>query len=556
MRKPRARESSRDQVGGFSLFSGFDSGGPGIPLLLSAWVVSAALAVWAVFFVPMNMDEALYYHPIACFDHPFSYLHVFRDACGPHNELRLFFGVSLPMSLAYTGIFSALIYAPFHYLFHGPAGQYVFGIMCLLLFAWQMTRLGRASWLSMPLVSAFFPVAYQFIHDTGPIKFPFLLFTTAALLARGAGERKKTAQAALSILSGLLTVAAVYDKIFLLFLLPGLFFFILAFVYDGDDWAGFTAAIGKIRPAVFLTAAIVCAGTAVLLSAVGPDGKSYLDRLRSLEYAESAPLTQFLRFLLLYLTFWPAYAHRAFDAIDVFDPQNIVFVCLAGGLLAAGILGAISGGLRLKRPRTVMLLLSFASIIAVFSIFRNIWAGHHFVFMWIPLLAIFVEYAGCAAGMRRTAFLSLFLVLNLLCVFVLAPLPQARHSARDRQTVLNHFQDERLAGKSVVTYISWGGYFLHALYGPRDQLITYIQPMNEKDSQKLLDISRQTGRDIYIVCLTGETIVSVNPWPHAVRICDGRSLEKMFGNELLFEEYLPGQKDWRVFKGTAPRREP
>jgi hypothetical protein len=517
----------------------------------SAWAVFIVIACWAFFFVPMNMDEALCYHPLACADYPFASFNTFRDPCTNHNDLSLF-GLTLPMTFLYIGHISSVLYSPFYYLFHSPAGQYVYGLLGLLLFAWQLSRLSKKTYAYLPLILAFFPFTYQFIHDTGPLKIPFLVFSTLALLFRHTGSRNTTGKILFSFLFAALILLACYDKIFFVFLLPSLFFFVPAYATEKESWTAFWSSMKASRLVLVLTPLLVGAGVGLLLSATGLDGKTYLSHLQGLDDSKSRTVEQFFGYLYSFTAYWPAYAHRMFEMRGIPNAQDLFLTILTIAYFAACCFLCIRHSSIIRRPRSVLLFLSCASMIGTFLVFRNVWAGHHFVFLWIPLLALFLDLLPGLNKRRFVAIVACYLLLNLASLLVVAHIKSPPHAALDRQIVFDYFQDNRRAGKSIIHFMSWGGYFIQSLYGPKTQLVTYSQALDSNDARKLLALSQQTGRTLYIVCLREETAAVSSPWPYAIRFCDKDFLENTFGNALRFREALPAQRSWLVFEGVAP----
>lgn len=526
----------------------------GLLVPLGGLIVFAAIAVWAIAFVPMNMDEALYYHDLACRSHAASHLNTFREACDHRHDLWLFSWLSLPLSYPYIGVTTAFLYAPFFYLFHHAAAQYVFNLLFLFLFAWQVTALSRAPRRFLPLVMAFFPFAVSFLHDTGPIKIPFLVFTTLGLLASTLYRQGKPAQAGLGLLAAYLICVAMYDKIYFVFLLPSLFLFVAAFLSGKDDeWRTWATTLKNTWLAVLLAVALACAGLGLLLLATGANGQTYLARLQGLDDAQSHQLGPLLLFLFDYLTFWPAYAYR-FLAPDGFaDLKNVLFSCASLAFIALGLASGHRAFRGYRKPRFVFLAASFAAMVGTFLVFRNVWASHHFVFLWIPLTVLFLDFLADLKGPRFWTMIAFYLALNLACCLALTPLAGPHDAGPDRQAVFDYFTDEQQAPHTLVVYASWGGYFLHTLYAPEQQLVTYAQPLDEREARRLFKLAHQTNRTLYIVCLRNDAVPVPTPSPHLEALCESFYLNRIFGNRLRFRDVLPGRPHWRVFEGFNPK---
>lgn len=500
-------------------------------ILCCAWIAAAILLAVAVFYVPMNMDEAGIFHVLACHDYPFAKLNVFREACTAQNDLILPFGGVLPRPQFYTGLFHTLLYAPFYVLFHAAWAQYLFGFVFLLFFAFSMARLVGAARLT-PLFLAFFPFVVQTIHDTGPVKtsllaFPLTVFLTCRILAP-AGIARFLWAAALALAFLCLTE----EKPFFLYLLPMLFFFSLA--YLPEKIASFWRARGPLA----LFAGLFLLGHGLLFFAHRQDGPAFIDWLIHLA-AQKPPFEEWLGEATQFLFFWPSYAHFTFE-IDGASGAGIFFAL--GVIALTGAFLGMAGRKEENRWRSGLLLASFLAGLLTFALLRNTWAGHHFVFLWVPLLALFAEgLRGLATG-RRAGILLAFLLLNLLCVGILFQTPVVLRAGRDKEAVFAYLNDPARS-RALVAFASWGGYYIHSLYGPQEQAVTYVEPYEKETARdlplypvwagRLEEIAAQTNRDLYIVC--------TQP------LCNAGALSASFGYRQTFVEALAGQKDWHLF---------
>jgi hypothetical protein len=526
-------------------------------LAIGGWLLFALITWWAIFYVPMGMDESLPYHALACLDYPFAKLHTFREGCDGRYDLKLF-GLHIPGSFQYAGGLSSLLYAPVFFLFRAPAGQYWFGIAFFLVFAMMMARLMAKPALGLPVVLSFFPFLFQFIHDTGPIHFSMLVFPLGAVLFRRMTAEKQNNRWLYALGLALIVFLALEDKIFFVYLLPGVAFFSLAFTGE-ENWAAFSARLKKFWLPVLGAIILTAAGLLTLLFA-DSSGMTYLKHVESVAENKFSAELIFQTFLIFFFA-WPAYAHRIFtmpssDFINAFMPDIALALCLFTVCCSLAFLK------RLRpfylAPRTCMLVLSFIAIGATFLILGNVWAGHHFVFMWVPLIVLFVDLLATLQSAVLIGVTAIFFVTSALPVLELSLWPIETNTARDRENIFAYFQDKKLAASAIINYSTWGGYYINALYGPKDQLVTYIQPLTHTDAQKLLALAHKTGRRIYNVCsdpffgtpYQGIPIIDNRKWYKS--ICDKTYLEDMFDDKLRFEDVMPEQKIWHVF-AASPR---
>ena len=522
------------------------------------WILFALTALWAIFFVPMNMDEALPYHILACFDHPFAHLHTLTEGCDGRYDLTVFSGFRIAGGYHYVGALSSILYAPFYFLFHAPQAQYWFGLLFLIAFALLLSRLTPKPRLSLPVILAFFPLIFQFIHDTGPVKFSLLAFPLGALLFRRIASTRPPLQTAYAIVLAALVLLAAEDKIFFIYLLPSFALFGLAFL-DAPDWPSLFAQLKPARGSLALAATIILFGLFALLLARMGD-YSYIGHLAivrgQLEKQEGLA-TILITYLLLIFT-WPAYAHRVFDMEKIRAWPVVLSILLAAGFIAACTALAWKRRIfRPLRPRAELLILSIFAALLIFLGPSKVWAGHHFIFLWVPALVLLGDILPALEPKDLLTVTLSFFAINIFSIFTLAQTPVALNVATEQNAIFDYFADEARASQTLLNYSSWGGYFIEALYGPQNLLVTYKDPLDDASAQKLLAISRSTGRRIYNVCIDPlqdtvfEGLELTLAGKSYAKICSKQFLEDRFGGKLTFEEIpMPGLSIWHVFAAT------
>ncbi len=458
-------------------------------IALCGWLLFAAVCVWAIFFVPMNMDEASPYHLLACQSHPISALHVFREGCFPgHYSIVTPFGFYMARSYPYLGMLSSFLYAPFYYLAPtSPSSLYWFGLGCFVLFAVTMSRFTAKPRLSLPLFLAFFPFLFQFVHDEGVSKFSLLLFPLAALLFRRMTAAEKPRQYALAFLLALLLLAGIENKIFVLHLLPAIGFFCLALLGEAN-WQGLSSRLRRALPAFVLIGALLVLAVFVLLfSSLEHDDmrELYLFWLRDFAKQRFGFWT-LMQSYFFYTFFWAGYAHFIF-IFDMFSVSVILGSLLTLGFFVYAFLTAHKAGLlkRLLKPRAALLLASFCSLAIVFLVSGNVWAGHHFVFFWVPLMMLVVDFMGALKPAKLLGAGFFFLFLNAFAALASTQQPIAVASAPERDAILQYLAEEVPPSRSLVNFSTWGGYYNYSLFAPRNQLVVFTEPLEPANAARL-----------------------------------------------------------------------
>lgn len=516
-------------------------------LIACGGALCAFAAGFALWFVPMNMDEAGIFHALACTEHPFAAYNIFRAPCFIANDLTTLGGFHLFRAQFYTGLFHSLLYTPFFELLHAPYGQYVFGLVFWGAFLFFWSRQTPNPKLTLAIGAAFFPFLFQCVHDTGPVKFHLLMFPLLAL-----GLRKMLTEAAplrygYAVVMALGTYAAIEEKAFFVYLFPAAFFYALAVASEGQTLRAFIKSLQKAWLVGLVFALVLLAGLALLFSAHNALGQPYLQWLMALSGNNKLSVTEWGDTFLNFQFFWPMYAHYHFDLEQ--SAAHAPFFKLVTALFIAGFAALVwhqRKRVMLTQASSLFLLLSYLSLLVIFGLLRNTWAGHHFIFMWVPLLFFFSTVVARLAPTARMLTFGAFLALNVASLLVLTQNTLLVKVNAEKDAIFAYLNDDERAAKSIYNFTTWGGYFIQELYGPKTQLAVYTEPYEKEPTvalypeyaQKLMEIAAFTGRQIYTVCYE----------PPA--LCSKDALESAFAGKLRFEEVLPGLEHWHLFLAT------
>lgn len=506
------------------------------------WALFILTSIWVIYFVPMNMDEASPYHLLACYSHPASFLHIFREGCFPgHANLVTPFGLYMARSYPYLGALSSFLYAPFYYLAPTSyASLYWFGLGCFALYAVLMSRFTAKPQLSLPLILAFFPFLFQFIHNEGVVRISLLLFPLTAMLFKRFMDSERPQQYGYAFLLAVLLLAGMENKIFVLHLLPVIACFSLATLNE-PGWKNLFLRLRRAMPPLAVGLFLLGTGTLLLLSSTlhyDDTTHSYIHWLQN--FAEKRfSFSDLAQWFLLYLFFWGGYAHFIF-ALDLYAVTVVFGIVLMLAYIFLCLFFAFEARLltfRLK-PRAFFLLLGFAILSVIFFIIGSVWAGHHFVFLFVPISIYFLDFLGALRSGRLVLTGSLFLLFNAFSVLYLTQQNIVIPSSPEREVIFNYLAEEVPPSQALVNFSAWGGYYHYSLFAPKNQLVTYIDPITPEDAAKLVAIAKNTSRTIYNVCYGLG--------------CDKESLEQAFDRKVVFQERAFGLENWRLFV-ASPR---
>jgi hypothetical protein len=465
-------------------------------MLPARWVLGlcltacALLVAWAVLFVPPNMDEFVAFHRLAC-TAPLSQFNTFREGCDAHT-LDLGF-LRYQMSYGYIGITSSALYYPFWALWPAPGSFYLQGVILLLVFGYGMARALNLKATDALLPVCYFPIGYSMLHDTGPIRLGLLSLPALLLIARRLQETDRgVAKVGLGLVAAAVVLVCAEDKAYYLLMAP------LVCILAGTIGVGQLPTRGTLREArvplaVFVV--VVGAGLAVLLSARTDDGLTYLGLLRahSALVAGSA-LTQLQR-IAYYTTMFPLYGDRVFAVYAVPFALKLASAVPVVGLAAW-----------LWRARAVspwVLAACGAAYLAgaaALLVTGSATSSHHYVFLHLPILVVLMRAAAHSAGARRTVF-AFVIATTVMSIGLLSATPVQRDTSRERGRVFDYASRPDVATTHVVNFSSWGGYYHQDLYGPRTQLVTFVDPLTPEGGARLADVARSTSRDLLNICM-------------------------------------------------------
>jgi hypothetical protein len=514
--------------------------------LIAACLFCCAVGLtYALCCVPMNMDEAGIFHVLACLDHPFAEYNIFREPCYVKNDLTLWGGFYLLRAQFYTGLTHALLYLPFYKLFHAQYGQYIFAFVFLAGFITLFARQTKNFWLGFAIAAAFFPLTFQTLHDTGPVKSVLLLYPLCALLFAQLLKQSSPLRYGIAVVLGLLCFAATEEKAFFLYLLPSILFYALAYSSESRSFGKLAANLHKAWPALAVFTVVFLTLVLFLLSGTNANGFSYFNWLVALSGNNKLSFGEWSTTYVSFQLFWPMFAHYHFDLEQSVSSGFVLKFATLGFLFTVG---AVSWRYRLtvldNKPRNLFLLLSYLSLVIVFALMRNTWAGHHFIFMWIPALFFFATMLEKIPAGWRMALVGIFLCLNVWSLLVLTQNKLHVKVNHEKEAIYAYLNDPERAANSIYNFSTWGGYFIQAMYGPKTQIAVYSEPYEAEPAlalypayaEKMMEIARFTGRKLYTIC-------------YQPGLCSKAALEDAFGHKMTFEEVLPGLEHWKLFAG-------
>ncbi len=543
-------------------------------LFLSA--VASLLILITVIKVPWNMDEFLAYHALACRETA-QKLNIFRESCfaystniGPIHFFR---------SYQYVGVASSILYAPFHALVNSIWTHYLVGALALVAIAWGLKSSLNFNRSMIPAFVLFFPLLFTVLHDSGPVRIGLIVMAWSPVFFVKCINSKRYPYVWL-VLTSIMWMIATEDKPFFVFLIPGIILFCLAAAVSKE--VGFFGSLDWKK--VFLFFGIPTAMCLVLLTILRTEGSSYLTYLNQ----NSVPrgLGSFAAGLLTAVVFtvdWSFYAHRVTSLISILaDEQDysrkfaantqffpawhtqrgavaltlmlvtvLVLTSLLFWIVKAGI-GQISRQVR-QLPRekskkrvsmkskkakgkfnhqndwTLSLLIGSFSLLVLGIALAGGWAGHHFVYTSIPVLAcIAMFFQNWTHGAVRLGVF--FAILSTISLVVISLTPIQKSASREIDLVMQKAISSS-DYSTIVNCASWGCYYPYSLLNKRNIPIVFATEVS--DINKLGDVAQSRKSTVMHVCTS----------------CDQDLVQKLYPTSRI-EPIRTGTNLWLLFRVT------
>jgi hypothetical protein len=447
--------------------------------------------------VPLNNDEAVHFQPIACKAFPNAQLHRFREACGV-KDLNIF-GFRLPLrSYHYAGVSGSLAFIPFWWLIAAPIALRVSTGVLWLANSIVLSRLLMLPWaLVMGVVMLSTPIFAQHLIDTGPVAWQLLVLECGVWLAvRGFMSSSLLGMFFFSGLAGLCAFLAFEQKGFVV---NGAFLVLYLFIVAAFRRGMFRGDGAKIVVTKILTNGITFGLVAggllwVLLTATTMEGNSYYTALqnatRNYSFSELEVWTgHFMVFVRDFILFPAKYFHRVYDVSDIVSRDQ--------ELVAAAWLFRIIAGVALllavERKWAHLGLLALALLMAGGNLFliaraQMAWAGHHVIFAHILLFIGLAVALGALLPRRSLLVVPAVVFLLYLQIKPWRTLVHATpkvESDPSRMELIAIVDQPDFASKHIVTHLSWGTYFIDALFGPKDQLVNWVDTPEQPELESL-----------------------------------------------------------------------
>jgi len=487
--------------------------------ILAALLVCAIVVFFFNKYVPVNMDELIHYYPVICRYYPNNNYNIFRESCGLYDLKLSFWDKALPLrSFPYSGSWPVAYFLPIFFIWKSYLSIRLLGVGFLLAQALIITKYFRLKsfWPVFLGIILFFPYSYQLIADTGPVGFQITALLLILLLVKVWLEKRWVLA---PILIAILLFLSIWTKLVFLWYLPSIALIFLFNLLEKENRKIFAKNIRFFIWSAVLAIVVFAIPMFFLFTTTSAlDGSyPYLEMLRN---AGSYSLKQLLNFK--FITLLPIYQSltNPFEATQrdfaVYKDDIFSWIYNGWSYIVLPLIGFILLTLYKKWGELKYLVLYyFCFIITLFFIFRSkeSWAFHHvvlvFPFLILTLVEVFKSFGinlkkitGNISKLLLVCFpvIAIFLALNL---YMFYRLPQEKvQSSNDisRYRVNQILENDKLANNYFYVVVNWGYYYIQGLYGPKNQSVLYIEPLDSEFKVNILkDFEARYNRKLLFV---------------------------------------------------------
>jgi hypothetical protein len=446
-----------------------------------------------------------------------------------------FLGFQLKRAYPYIGSFSSFFYYPFFLLAPNILTQRLLGIFFLVIFVTVLMLLEEENKLSVAVIFFLsFPIIYQLINDTGPVRYGLFMIVFTPLLAKLIVKiTQKYIKISINILLGFLLFLAVEDKPSFLYFIPSVVLLTIAYNYEENASRRVINSIRSLMKKIRLSLITFASLTLLyLLVAKTSSGQPYFFELMGRKELEPQAFTDALASLLSFLTNFQKFSHR------VYDHKNFRLLNISFSLLIWCYGFFILGKLYKKRialltlSKILFTLLAFISSITVLLFMRNGSSGHHFIYPYTFILLIACQSMAYVTE-QKNRFLILYSFFSLILATQLLLLVPKPESSWERYNIFEYLKQEKIAKNYIIAHLNWGTYYIASLYGHKDQLSLHIKTLDALTAMEIINLLDKVQRKIACIC-------------HGPN-CNSEYLFNSFLKKIEFEEVDLPNTDWKVY---------
>ena len=456
--------------------------------------------------VPYTMDEFIQYHAIICHHYPWNHLNKFRESCGGYDLNLLNTTIKAPLRVyEYVGSFTAVYYYPLFLIWKSPLSARFIGMIFLLIQSLVLSKLFRINFLYIFIgLIGFFPYFFQHIVDIGPVA----LQTSSVLITYFLINKWiKTLQIKYPLCIAVLTFINIWTKLSYFWELPGLFILLLV-----KYWGHIQPNKSNVRiffKQFLLSFFILSALCYFLFFSTSPDNPNVRPYINVIKTSTSYTLKEMMQGKWLqsrvinYLinplqgTDWIYKVSPPTNFSYIYDLFNYISIPLILLLLYFKLKTKGKGELLHPTIYYVTFIITLLVIMRTKDarhMHHTILAFPYLILSTISTLKFLSELPKEHFSLRFLAsrWLIIFILLNSFLFFTFSKQPLRSYSDPSIIQINKFLNNNDLARKYFYVCVDWGMYYYQGLYGPHNQSVLYLQPLN---SQRQIDDLKNLSKD-------------------------------------------------------------
>ena len=489
------------------------------------WPIALFIILSAVigFGLHTHTDEFILFNDLA-FQHPNFILNNFT--AGFDGYTKIFFNtfeVSLPF--LYTGNVQSFLFKPFYWIFSIEIAKFAYSFCSLIIIFLLLNKAFRLSISKLYVLVLFIPLYVTVLHDCGPVNVSIIIF----LLSKIGFEyfyqaEKKLTQIYFAIGFLLLWSIGFYDKLFFVYLFPGLIFFALSSIPKKQ--------IISIK-SLWLIFSCFAFFSFVIYYLTSDFRITLFHTTNSQKY--TAPLNQILgggndlKPLIRFIKFFPGsivemsqlrelvtdrllVIHTLMNSFDfsyyfvrnlespLFKPQKLIanlsidyilflvffvpslfFVVI--NLIKSTLLKSIESA---HYTKSFFYILSILCLVGTFLIIGKIRSPHHTLFIWIPLLGLILDNP--FQFERKKSFLIYYAFTLGVSSFNFLNTPPQKFIVDEYEKIIPYSQRDN-PKMQIVNFDTFNHFLTRRIDNPNGHIVTYVDPRDSIQFARLLRLS-------------------------------------------------------------------
>jgi hypothetical protein len=489
------------------------------------WPIALFIILSAVigFGLHTHTDEFILFNDLA-FQHPNFILNNFTG--GFDGYTKIFFNtfeVSLPF--LYTGNVQSFLFKPFYWIFSIEIAKFAYSFCSLIIIFLLLNKAFRLSISKLYVLVLFIPLYVTVLHDCGPVNVSIIIF----LLSKIGFEyfyqvEKKLTHIYFAIGFSLLWSIGFYDKLFFVYLFPGLIFFALSSIPKKQ--------IISIK-SLWLIFSCFAFFSFVIYYLTSDFRITLFHTANSQKY--TAPLNQILgggndlKPLIRFIKFFPGsivemgqlrelvtdrllVIHTLMNSFDfsyyfvrnlespLFKPQKLIanlsidyilflvfFVpslfFIVKNLIKSILLKSIESA---HYTKSFFYILSILCLVGTFLVIGKIRSPHHTLFIWIPLLGLILDNP--FQFERKKSFLIYYAFTLGVSFFNFLNTPPQKFIVDEYEKIIPYSQRDN-PKMQIVNFDTFNHFLTRRIDNPNGHIVTYVDPRDSIQFARLLRLS-------------------------------------------------------------------